>query len=301
MPVFSVRAFLISLVTLHTRSLLALIAGAIGIGFAPIFVRFSEVGPSATAFWRIALALPMMGLWAATTSDGKFARLSARDWSVLALVGVCFATDLAIWHWSIKYTTVANATLEANLASIFVVLMGWLFFGTKVSRAFLGAMAVALAGTALLVGKNAHITPDTLKGDALGVLSGVFYAGYILSVKAARDRGMSTVTVMMVSGVLTAALLLPGAWLSKETILPHSLGGWLTVTGLALVCQFGGQTLIAYALARLPAAPASVGLLIQPATAAIAAWVILSESLAPAQLAGGVILLFGLWLARREG
>ncbi|QIF06095.1 DMT family transporter [Roseimicrobium sp. ORNL1] len=290
-----------SLVTLHTRSLLALIAGAIGIGFAPIFVRFSEVGPSATAFWRIALALPMMGLWAATSSAGRFTRLGAKDWSVLALVGACFAADLAIWHWSIKYTTVANATLEANLASIFVVLMGWLFFGTKVSRKFLGAMVVALAGTALLVGKNAYITPDTLKGDALGVLSGVFYAGYILSVKAARDRGLSTVTIMILSGVLTATLLLPTAGLSSEAIVPMSLKGWLVVAGLALVSQFGGQTLITYALARLSAAPASLGLLIQPATAAIAAWVILGEALAPAQLAGGVILLIGLWMARREG
>lgn len=285
---------------LHTRSLLALIAGAIGIGFAPIFVRFSEVGPSATALWRIALALPIMGLWVAS-SGGGFTWPKARDWSVLALVGACFATDLAIWHWSIKYTSVANATLEANLASIFVVLMGWLFFGTKVSRKFLGAMVVALAGTALLVGKNAHITPETLKGDALGVLSGVFYAGYILSVKAARDRGLSTVTIMILSGVLTATLLLPTAWLSSEAIVPLSLNGWLVVAGLALVSQFGGQTLITYALARLPAAPASLGLLIQPATAAIAAWVILGEALAPAQLAGGVILLIGLWMARRAG
>lgn len=283
-----------------TRSLLALIAGAIGIGFAPIFVRFSEVGPSATAFWRIMLALPMMGLWAAAKGGG-FTRPRGGDWLVLLLVGASFAADLGIWHWSIKFTSVANATLEANLASIFVVLMGWLFFGTKVSRRFLGAMAVALAGTALLVGKNAHITPDTLKGDALGVLSGAFYAGYILSVKAARDRGLSTVTVMMISGILTATLLLPGAWVSAETIVPVSAKGWLTVAGLALVSQFGGQTLIAYALARLPAAPASLGLLIQPATAAIAAWAILGEALAPAQLAGGVILLVGLWMARREG
>jgi drug/metabolite transporter (DMT)-like permease len=287
-------------VTLHTRSLLALIAGAVGIGFAPIFVRFSEVGPSATAFWRLTLALPMMGVWAAAAGGG-FTRPTARDWLVLALVGACFATDLAIWHWSIKYTSVANATLEANLASIFVVLMGWLFFRTKVSRRFLGAMVVALAGTALLVGKNANITPDTLKGDVLGVLSAVFYGGYILCVKAARDRGLSTVTIMLVSGVITAAFLLPGAWLSGETIVPSTSKGWLTVAGLALVSQFGGQTLIAYALARLSAAPASLGLLIQPATAAIAAWAILGEALAPAQLAGGVILLAGLWMARREG
>lgn len=268
------------------------------IGFGPILVRLSEVGPSATAFWRVALALPLMFLWA-RLSRGGFTKLHAGGWGMLALVGALFATDLALWHWGIKYTTVANATLEANLAAIFVTLLAWLIFRQRVSRGFLVAMGVALLGTALLVGKNAHITPDTLKGDMLGVLSAVFYGGYLLTAKVARERGINTFTMMIVSGLFTAAVLLPAAWLSHEKIVPVTTHGWLAVVALAIVSQFAGQTLIAYALARLPAAPAALGLLLQPATAAVAAWAILHESLSPAQLLGGVILLVGLWMARR--
>jgi hypothetical protein len=44
-------------------ALAALIAGAVGIACAPIFVRLSELGPTATAFWRLALALPVVWLW----------------------------------------------------------------------------------------------------------------------------------------------------------------------------------------------------------------------------------------------
>jgi len=62
---------------------------------------------------------------------------------------VCFAGDLAVWHWSIKLTLVANATLEANMSSLFVALFAW---------RFLVALAVALFGTVLLVGKNAHMS-----------------------------------------------------------------------------------------------------------------------------------------------
>ena len=282
----------------------ALIAGGVAIGFAPIFVRQSEVGPSATAFWRLLLALPFLLAWAGAARGGggwREGRDAGRDWRPLALAGVCFAADLALWHWSIRFTSVANSTLEANLASVFVVLFGWLAFGQRVSGRFGLAMLVALGGTAVLVGRNARFSPITLRGDLLGVATAVFYAGYLLSVRAARTRGWSTATIMAASGVVTATALWPIAWLSGERMLPVTPRGWGTLAGLAAVSHLGGQSLIAYALAGLPASFASVGLLVQPATAALAAWLLLGETLTAGQLAGGVLLLLaGILLARRE-
>ena len=60
---------------------------------------------------------------------------------------MCFAGDLALWHWSIRFTSVANSTLEANLASVFVVAFGWLAFGQRVSGRFGLGMLIALGGT----------------------------------------------------------------------------------------------------------------------------------------------------------
>ena len=281
----------------------ALIAGGVAIGFAPIFVRLSEVGPSATAFWRLLLALPFLLAWAGAAGgkgEWRGEHSVSRDWRPLALAGGCFAADLALWHWSIRFTSVANSTLEANLASVFVVLFGWLAFGQRVSGRFGLAMLVALGGTAVLVGRNARFSPTSLRGDLLGVATAVFYAGYLLSVRAARTRGWSTATIMAASGVVTAAALLPIAWLSGEQMLPATPRGWWTLAGLAAVSHLGGQSLIAYALAGLPASFASVGLLVQPATAAVAAWLLLGETLTAGQLAGGVLLLGGILLARRE-
>lgn len=281
------------------RSLVALILGAMAIGFAPIFVRYSEVGPTATAFWRILLALPVVMLWCAR--ERRHLSKESIPWLLLALVGLMFALDLSLWHWSIHFTTVANATLETNLAAVFVPLLGWLFFRQQVSRKFLFALMIAIAGTVLLVGKNAHITPTTLRGDALGVTTALFYAGYILSVKAARDRGIGTGSIMAIGGVVTALILLAITLLTEDHLFPASARGWIVLCALGWISQLGGQSLITYSLAGLPASLASLGLLIQPATAAIAAWMLLGESLAPAQLAGGVVLLIGLWLAKGSG
>ena len=41
-------------------ALFALCAGALSIGSSGIFVRLSETGPTATAFWRGAFALPFL-------------------------------------------------------------------------------------------------------------------------------------------------------------------------------------------------------------------------------------------------
>jgi drug/metabolite transporter (DMT)-like permease len=73
----------------------------------------------------------------------------------------------------------------------------------------------------------------------------------------------------------------------------------LILLGLAWITHAGGQGLIAYALAHLPAAFSSVGLLFQPVMAAAFAWVLLGEPVALLQIAGGVVVLAGIYLASR--
>ena len=98
-------------------ALIALLAGALGIAFSPIFVRLSELGPTATAFYRVAFAVPALYVWIRLEPKGgpRARKPSTRsDFLRLTAAGLFFAGDLAFWHWSIKFTSVANATLLAN-------------------------------------------------------------------------------------------------------------------------------------------------------------------------------------------
>jgi drug/metabolite transporter (DMT)-like permease len=110
---------------------------------------------------------------------------------------------------------------------------------------------------------------------------------------------VATSTIMAWSGLVTAAVLLPLALLSGEQILPHTMTGWVKLAGLAIISQVAGQSLIAYAMAHLPATFSSVGLLLQPVMAALFAWVLLGETLGPLAIAGGVVVLVGIRIAQR--
>ena len=274
----------------------ALLLGAAAIAFAPIFVRLSDTSPGASAFWRVALASGPLWLWLRIST--RNARPAALPWKPLVIAGLCFAGDLAAWHVSILYTTVANSTLEANFAPLFVTLGAWLLFRQRVSRLFLAALAVTLGGAVLLIGPNFAVGGRALLGDALGVLTAVFYAGYMLAIKSASER-TGTAGIMAVSTGVAAAVLLPYTLLTAEVIWPQQASGWLVLLGLALVPHIAGQSLIAYGFARLPAAFSSVSLLLQPVLATVYAWALLGETLGRAQLLGAMVVLFGIYLAKR--
>ncbi len=273
-------------------------AGATAIGLAPIFVRLSELGPIATAFYRLLLALPVLWLWSVLDRRRGVASAAPVDRRWLVAAGLFFAADLAVWHWSIRITSVANATLLANLAPVFVTAAGIAFFGHRYGRRFFAGLVVALCGAVVLMSSSLQLSRARLAGDALGALTAVFYAGYILSVARLRAT-TSTATVMLMSGAVTAVALLLLAVASGERLLPTGSRGWFVLVALALVSHVGGQGLIAWALRHASAGFGSVSLLWQPMAAALFAWALLGEPLGLPQLFGGTLVLAGIVLARR--
>lgn len=278
-------------------ALVALALGALAIGLAPVLVRLLSVPETSVAFWRLLLALPAL-LLAMLFIPRQQWRPAPGQWHLWGLAGLCFALDLAVWHQSIRFTTVANATLLANLAPVFVVLIAWRLFGERVSAGFVGGMVLALGGSAVLAWAGQGSRPSALGGDALGVLTAVFYAGYILAVTRARARA-STVALMFWTTAISAALLLPLAlWVDGAALWPDDAREWRLLLLLALLSHALGQGLIAYAMAWLPAAFSSVSLLIQPVAAALFAALILDELLGPWQALAGALVLTGIVVCR---
>jgi drug/metabolite transporter (DMT)-like permease len=300
-----------------------LLGGAV-LGLAGVFVRLADttanLGPFASAFWRMTLAAPFLLAWAvvqwsrpaapaavtqpAASKPQVFSTRPAPPallahwpiWALALFAAAMFALDLVFFHLAVIYTAVGNATLESNFAPVLITLAFWIITRNPPRPVFVAGLAAALAGAALMIGPNFGHS-QALLGDASGLVSAVFYAAYQVGIQQARQR-LSTAPLMAVVTLLAAVVLWPFA-LAEGRLWPSAPIGWLWVLGLALLVQIGGQVVIAYAVRRLNPALSSVGLLVQPAMAVVYAWILLGEALSAAQLLGAGLVLAGIYLARR--
>jgi drug/metabolite transporter (DMT)-like permease len=279
--------------------LLALLGGATGIGFAPILVRLTDTGPTATAFYRLLFALPLLWLWSAFENRRVPSTPQPRraaDFTCLVLCGLLFTADLSIWHWSLRLTNVANSTLLTNVAPIFVTIGARFLLNETITRNFVLGLVLAVAGSALLVATSVQLEARHLRGDVLAMIAAIFYGGYLLMVKYLRRR-FATPTIMAWSGLASCPAFAIVALASGDSMQATRGSGWVAIVALALVSHVGGQTLITYGFGHLPASFSSISLLWQPVVAAVAAWAFLNEPLTWWQVAGGLVVLAGIAFA----
>ena len=284
-------------------ALIAMVCGAVAMGISPIFVRFAEVGPLTSAFWRVALALPALWLWAALErppkdhagATGKQPDRSAQLSIVIA--GLLFAGDLTFWHLAIMNTSVANATFLATLAPVWVVLGSGLFLGEAVERKVFVGLALCLVGAAALVGGTWSMNPERLDGDAYGFITSIFFGAYFLAVRRAR-RAYGTGRTLFLSSLVTAAVLLVEAALWEDMMWPATFVGVAALLAVALVSHAGGQGLLAFALGHLPAAFSSLVIFLEAIAAACFGWLILGERIGALQAVGAAAIFAGILVAR---
>jgi drug/metabolite transporter (DMT)-like permease len=272
---------------------LALLSGACVIGLAPILVRLADAGPAAAGFWRLTFSLPLLAALAWRSAGGIGA-----PFRLALLAGVAFALDLGFWHYGIANTSVGKATVLTNLTPVVVTAVGWMFLNQRPRRLFLLAVALAVTGAWIMAaarglgaaGRNPPL------GDALSLATAIWYALYFLAVSAARRRN-AAMRIMFWSSLTGAPLLLATALLMREQVWPASAGGWAACAGLGVV-HVAGQGTIAWALGRLPAATASVTVLVQPVVAAALGWVVFDELFSAWQTVGAAVALSGVVLAQ---
>lgn len=273
----------------------ALVVGAVAMGASPIFVRLADVGPFTSAFWRVALALPLLYAWMRLT-EGSGAP-AARFAKPAILSGLAFAGDLFFWHLAIVHTSVANATFFATCAPIWVVLFGWLLFRERVKANVLAGLALCLAGGAALLAQSFQLKPAGAIGDIFGIVTGVFFGLYFLAVQAAR-KTTSAARLTFEATVVTAAILFVVALVAERSMLPHTLRGLAALLAMAWISHTGGQGLLSIALGRLPAAFSSLVIFLEAIAAAGFGWLILGERVSEIQALGGLAILAGIWVAR---
>ncbi|MEI4506234.1 DMT family transporter [Sphingopyxis sp. CCNWLW253] len=273
----------------------ALLGGNIALSLGAMLVRMAEadgVGPTASAFWRMTLALPLLLIFAWRETGGRMPPRPAL--LIAAAAGIFFALDLAAWHLGILQTKVANATLFGNCASLLLVL--WTIFLTReMPRGWqAAAILLAFAGSALLMGQSYELSPDYLVGDLLSLLAGVLYTVYVILMQRVRDT-LAPWTALAIASAVCVPILLGTALALGETVMPQN---WTPLILLALVSQVIGQGLMIWSLPRFSPLVIGLTLLIQPAFAALTGWIGFGETLSAIDVFGGMMVGAALVLIR---
>jgi drug/metabolite transporter (DMT)-like permease len=275
------------------RAYAAMIVANVALAFGPWLVRLADVSSLSSAFWRLALAAPL--LFALTLAIRQpVPRLRRGMIGVIAIGGLCFAADLGSWHIGIHHTKLANATLFGNFASFLVA--GWVLIGTRSwpSRAESAALLLAALGTMLLLGRSYQADARNLTGDLLCILAGILYTGYLLAM--ARARGLlEPVPVLLISTLAGMGPLLVFALADGGAFWPED---WAPLILLALGSQVIGQGLMVYAMGHLPPMVIGLGLLIQPFISALIGSWRYGEHMGMLDIVGGLAICAALVLVR---
>lgn len=271
----------------------ALIGGNVALACGPWLVRLADSGPVSAGFWRLALALPFLFLFARLNGQAVTG-LSRKTYLAVAAAGVLFGFDIASWHVGIGDTRLANAVLFGNSGSIILMVWGFVMLRRLPAGREWPAIVAAITGAAILLGRSLELSTANLIGDLFCLLAGILYAGYLLILQDARKQ-LGSWSLLALAGLASTPVLLGVALLRGEPVWPTD---WTPLLVLAFSSQIVGQGLLVYALRLFPPLVIGIGLLTQPAVAALVGWWVFDELLVPLDLLGIVLVASALVLAK---
>jgi drug/metabolite transporter (DMT)-like permease len=273
----------------------AVVVANLFLAVGPWMVRIADIGPIASGFWRLALAVPFLAalaLWSGRGREGSGA--SGKLIAIVALGGLLFAADLAAWHEGIVRTKIANATLFGNMSSFLFAAYGFVVARRLPPPLQAGALVLAALGAALLLGGSYELSPRNFAGDLLALLAAAFYGLYLMVVDQAR-RTMAPMPVLAIATAAGALPLLALALVFGQQVMPPA---WTPLLLLALGSQVIGQGLLVYAIGHLSPVVVGIGLLTQPVAASALGWLVYREAFTLTDAFGALLIAAAMVLIR---
>jgi len=279
--------------------LLAVAVGAVSTS-APL-IRAAAAPALAVAFWRNALALPVLGAWviarpvertawrARTRAEIRLSRIS----------GALLAAHFATWIPSLSYTSVASSVALVATQPVWAALIARRR-GQTIARGTWAGMGLALAGTLLLTGVDLSISGRALFGDLLALLGGILAAAYV-TVGADVRRTVPTGAYALSCYSVAGALLLGLCLASGQALGGYDGDTWLAIVGLVVGAQLLGHTLVNRVLRTISPTAVSVAILFEILGATAIARVAFGETPPAGAWPAALLIAAGVVLVIRAG
>ena len=277
-------------------SILAL--GVVAVSTAALLIREADAPALVIASYRLGLAsLPLLGLSVIRREAPSF---GGRTITLAALAGVFLALHFTFWIESVKQTSIVTSVVLVTLQPLFVAVAGGPLLGERpASGAWLGIL-VAAAGASIMVADDLGAGSDTLLGDLFALLGAVFAAAYFLVGRRLRTSGQSWLAYVTTAYSVSALVLIALTLAAGDGFAGYSQRTYVFLLLLALVPQLIGHTALNRSLGYLPAVSVTIAVLGEPIGATILAALLLDETPSALEIAGGLLILGGVYLGLRS-
>lgn len=209
-------------------------------------------------------------------------------WGLLPMV-TCFASMNVLFIMATQQTTAAAAIFLQNTASLWAILYGFVVLKEPLLRGNAIALMCGMAGIAWIV--HSEWSGQYFQGNAIALLSGVMYAGVIVTLRALRDE--SSLWLILLNYIVSGAVLIPWIVQGVNDLTPLQ---WLMLTCLGPIQMGLPYVLLARGLKWIPPQEATLILLLEPLLNPTWVWLCWGEAISPATAVGGGLILFGLAL-----
>ena len=274
-----------------TKPRIALFLGILCISIFPVIVRMNLTSGLISAFYRMAIATAIL-LPIAIYKD-KVRLENIKMLFPIAVCGILFASDIAVWNISIQNSSATQATLLTNLSPIWVGVFSFIFLSYRPKKSFWLGTLIALMGMIVFVGIETILEFKLDFAFFLGILSGLLYAIYIL-VSKNEIKKMNIVTFMLYRMIFSSVFLFFINVFFHESFVGFSEKAWISLFVQGIVCQLIAWLLISYATQKMRATRVSLSLLSQAIFATILAAIFVNEKITNVQMIGSVIILTGI-------
>ncbi|MCX7841071.1 MAG: DMT family transporter [Anaerolineae bacterium] len=274
-----------------------------GASFIATKIALRDAHPATIILLRFVFGAAV--LWLAIARWRMFRRIGARDLVYLAILGfIAVPLHQALQAIGLLYTTASSMGWIIALIPVFTAILAWLFLGEPMSaRKAIGSI-LAFSGAVFVVTRGA-LSVDTLRlpstlGDALAVASALNWAIFQVASKPILRRLEPTLAmayVMLLGGVVILPFTIPQA----TSDVPHLvLDSWLAILFLGIFCSGLGYLIWYDALSKIDASQLSALSYIQPLITLLIAAMFLGETITPAIVLGGAVILVGVYLVNRS-
>ncbi len=273
---------------------LALGIGVLSLGFSAIFIRWADAPGIVSSFYRMAVAAVLLAL---PFFQQRYKRggLPKRGVLLAIMGGLFFAGDMALWSTGVTLGGATNPTLLANTAPVWVGVGALIFMRERLSGMFWLGLFLALAGASVVLGLDSLREFALGLGSFLGLLGGIFYGAYFLISQRGRQLldSLSYFWLTVTSATLGLWLI---TWAAGQPFGGYTRDTYLIFLAMGVVSQVIGWLAINYAQGYLPATVVSPTLLGQPLATAVLAFLLLGETFTWGQIAGGLVVLAGVFI-----